>query len=140
MPSALPSDPELYRESQGQGWGSGAHLLSCCCWRLMPLISHPTIPGAICPEAFRLSMRRRFWIRPSALCFMRPWAITGNGQGTSDLAQCRGQDRGFGVKRPRSCVGWCFRFLLSDRCLSPRNSTLYTEIHMPSLGNGALQG
>lgn len=84
--SALPCDPGSYKEPQGQGWGSEPHLLSCCCWSLMLLISQPTIPGAICPEAFRLSMMRMFWIRPSALCFMRPWAITGNGQGTSDTA------------------------------------------------------
>lgn len=106
----------------------------------MPFISRPTIPGAICPEAFRLSMRRRFWIRPSALCFMRPWAITGNGQGTSDIAQCRGQGRVFGVKKPRLCVGGCICFLLSDGCLSLLNSTLYTETHMSHLESGALQG
>ena len=143
-PSNLPSFPlhsivlssprlcpltQSFLESQGQGRGSGPHLLSCCCWRLMLLISQPTIPGAICPEAFRLSMRRMFWIRPSALCFMRPWAITGNGQGTSDTAS-----------QGAYVAGWGIHFLLSDRCLSPSNSTLHTETHTPHLGPCALQG
>lgn len=85
-PSALPSDPELYKGSQGQRWASGSHLPSCCCWRPVLPISQPTIPRAACPKAFRLSRTWIFWILSSMLCFMRPWAITGKGQGTSDVA------------------------------------------------------
>lgn len=60
---------------------SGSHLISCCCWKFMPPISQPTIPGATIPETFRRSRSCMLWIRPSALCFRRPCAITGNGEG-----------------------------------------------------------
>lgn len=114
--SALTFDPELYKESQGQGWILGFYLPSCCCWKFLLPISQPTIPGAICHEAFILSRRRMFWIRPSALCFMRPWAITGNGQGTSDFVQCHG--KGGGLDLGSLCRSWFTCFVLRAGCIS----------------------
>ena len=68
-------------------------------------VSQLTIPVAIWPEAFRLSRRWMFWIRPFVLYFMRPWTITGNGQGTSDMALCHGKAEEFRVRRPRLQAG-----------------------------------